>query len=165
MSGKVEARISGALKSEPADRARLSTPGLHAFHVITEGWGLNFRDRCTLLGDPSVSTYRRWIKKVRTHTPISLPKDTLIRISAILGIHKLLTNLFAEPHEAMTWLKGTHNCVVFSGQSPLNLMLNGTQDDLLTVRRYLESWPFGANAASPIPSTFSAVKPQDIVFR
>ena len=147
-----------------AERTRLSGPGLRAFHAIADGWGLRHRDRCILLGDPSVATYQRWIRKVSARTPIVLSKDTLIRISAILGIHKLLTCLFGEPREAMIWLKGAHMDIVFSGSSPLDLMLNGTQDDLLTVRRYLEAWPFGAKATPTVSSSFSAVEPQDIVF-
>jgi hypothetical protein len=164
MSEDVEVQMRGASNTGTAERMKLSTPGLRAFHAITEGWGLGCRERCTLLGDPSVATYQRWMRKVGSNRSVTLSKDTLIRISAVLGIHKLLTSLFIDPREALTWLQGTHNDIVFAGQSPLNLMLNGTQDDLLTVRRYLEAWPFGANAASTVPAWFNAVKPEDIVF-
>tara|TARA_R110002050_G_scaffold253251_1_gene391416 strand:+ start:848 stop:1351 length:504 start_codon:yes stop_codon:yes gene_type:complete len=151
--------------SSSADRKQLSNSGLKAFHCITEGWGLSLKQRCTLLGDPALSTYRRWLVKIAKRETITLSKDTLIRISAILGIHKHLTNLFSEPSEALIWLKGTHNSLVFSALSPLGVMLNGTQDDLLTVRRYLETWPYSADSDPQLSAAFNPVKPEDIVFR
>lgn len=146
------------------DRKRLSGPGLRAFQSITDKWGLTLQQRCTLLGDPAISTYRRWITKTAKHEAITLSKDTLIRVSAILGIHKQLTNLFIDPDDAMTWLNGPHSGTVFSGLSPIEVMLHGTQDDLLTVRRYLDAWPHGSQGNIYPPTSFSPVKPEDIVF-
>ncbi|BDW90999.1 antitoxin Xre/MbcA/ParS toxin-binding domain-containing protein [Thalassospira tepidiphila] len=145
------------------DRKRLSGPGLRAFQSITDNWGLTLQQRCTLLGDPAISTYRRWITKTAKHEAIILSKDTLIRVSVILGIHKRLANLF-EPEDAMTWLNGPHRGTVFSGLSPIEVMLRGTQDDLLTVKRYLDAWPHGSQENMYSPTSFSPVKPEDIVF-
>jgi uncharacterized protein (DUF2384 family) len=165
MSNGPENVWRGLRDAERFDRTRLSAPGLKSFHNITEAWGLSVRERCVLLGDPSDQTYRRWMRTVSAGTPITLSKDTLFRISAVLGIHKLLTNLFADHSTAMLWLKGPHQGLVFSGQSPLMLMLNGTQDNLLTVRRYLEAWPYGDQAAQSSPESVRPVTTQDIILR
>jgi hypothetical protein len=39
----------------------------------------------------------------------------------------------------LAWLRGPHQATVFGGQSPINLMVDGTQDSLLTVRRFLDA--------------------------
>ncbi|WP_102783925.1 MbcA/ParS/Xre antitoxin family protein [Thalassospira sp. GB04J01] len=158
-------QVIGSARTSASDRKRLSGPGLRAFHSITDIWGLTHQQRCILLGDPAISTYRRWIVKTAKHEAITLSKDTLIRISAILGIHKQLTNLFVNPAEAMTWLQASHTGIVFSGLSPLEVMLLGTQDDLLTVRRYLDDWPYGPQGNAYTSTSFSPVKPEDLVFR
>jgi hypothetical protein len=37
------------------------------------------------------------------------------------------------------WLKKPHDAPVFGGQSPMNLVTNGTQDGLMLVRHYLDA--------------------------
>lgn len=164
MSHDLETLWQGLRSVERLDRTRLSTPGLKAFHHITDAWDLSVRDRCILLGDPSTQTYQRWMRHISANSPVTLSKDTLIRISAVLGIHKLLTTLFTDQNTAMIWLKQAHQGLVFAGRSPLTLMLNGTQDDLLTVRRYLEAWPHGTPDQVSDSLGVSAVTQQDIVF-
>ena len=38
-----------------------------------------------------------------------LPVDALLRISAVLGVHKSLAVLFGSDHEALEWLRGPHH--------------------------------------------------------
>ncbi|MDF1854295.1 hypothetical protein [Pseudooceanicola sp.] len=110
--------------SEPAPqeidseaRCRVSGPGLRAFLAIADRYRITTRDRIALLGEPSNSTYHEWVKKARAAVPLSLPLDTLTRISRTLGIHKTLGILFPNEAEAMTWLKGPHRGEAFGGQA------------------------------------------------
>ncbi len=148
------------------DRKRVSGPGLRMFRVICDTWGLSEKQRIVLLGDPARSTYHQWMKKAVAREALNLPFDTLVRVSAVLGVHKALTILFPREDEAMTWLSGPHRGVLFGNQSPLDVMLSGTQDGILTVRRYLDGWRGGLHGG-PVGEGIEPVRPvrpEDIVF-
>lgn len=132
----------------PAHRKRLSGPGLRAFLNVADHWELTEKDRLSILGQPSRSAYYGWVKKAQDGADLTLGVDVLLRISAILGIHKALTILFHDPDQAMIWLRGPHKAVPFSGQAPIALATSGTQDGLLSLRRYLDAWR-GGSAAHP----------------
>lgn len=149
---------------DAAARKRVSGPGLRSFKSIADLWQLSERERLVLLGDPPRSTYHSWLKKAREGEALTLPLDTLLRISAILGIHKALGILFLRPDEAMTWLKGAHQGPLFGGQSPLDLMLGGAQDGILTVRRHLDAWRGGLRGAPAPQSGIAPVRAEDLVF-
>ena len=146
------------------DRARVSGPGLRAFRAIADRWALSEKQRLTLLGEPARSTYHQWMKKAQARAPLTLPLDTLLRISAVLGVHKALSILFVHDGEAMTWLKGPHEALVFAHQSPLEVMLSGTQDGILTVRRYLDGWRGGLHGGPAPDSGVAPVRAEDLVF-
>ena len=74
----------------PAQRRRLSAPGLRTFLAIADLWGLNEDERLLILGFPSRSTYYNWVRAVREHRDFTLDVDLLTRISAVLGIHQAL---------------------------------------------------------------------------
>ena len=95
---------------------------------------------------------------------MTLPLDTLLRISGVLGIHKALGILFLNHDEAMTWLKGPHRGVVFGGQAPLEVMLSGAQDGILTVRRYLDAWRGGLHGMPAPESGVAPVRAEDLIF-
>jgi uncharacterized protein (DUF2384 family) len=123
----------------PAHRRTLSGPGLRAFVAVADRWRLTEADRLLVLGLPSQSTYYGWVKSARQHHDITLSVDTLLRISAVLGIHKALRILFATEREGIDWLRGPHAALVFGGKPPIDLVTSGTQDGLLTVRRFLDA--------------------------
>ena len=122
-----------------ANRRALSGPGLRTFVAIADRWSLTEAERILVLGLPSRSTYYGWVKAARQHQDITLPVDTLLRISAVLGIHKALLILFQTEREGVDWLRGPHAALVFGGRPPLDLVTSGTQDGLLTVRRFLDA--------------------------
>lgn len=124
---------------KPAIRRRLSAPGLRTFLAIADLWGLTAEDRRLVLGLPPSSTYHGWVKTARAHGDLTLPVDTLLRISAVLGIHQALGLLFLTEREAVEWLRTSHKATVFGGKPPLELVVGGTQDGLLTVRRFLDA--------------------------
>lgn len=149
---------------DSATRARLSGPGLRSFRAIADIWSLSEADRIAALGYPGRSTYHSWMKKAAAQEPVSLPYDTLIRISAILGIHKALSILFHDPTQALQWLTSPHRGTAFAGQPPLALVVHGGQDGMLTVRRYLDAWRGGQFGHGAPEGTFQPVTEADVVF-
>lgn len=147
-----------------SDRARVSGPGFRAFRAIADHWQLDEAKRRTLLGEPPRSTYQNWQKKAETRQDLSLPLDTLLRISAVLGVHKALGILFQDEAQALIWLKGAHDGLPFAGRAPLDVMLEGTQDGILTVRRYLDTWRGGLRGAPDPASGISPVTMDDIAW-
>jgi hypothetical protein len=128
-----------ATRFAPANRRRLSGPGLRSFLAIADLWGLTEEQRRLTLGLPSRSTYHSWVKTVREHGDVTLGVDVLLRISAVLGIHQALGILFQNEPDGIDWLRTPHRATVFGGAPPLAFVTSGTQDGLLTVRRFLDA--------------------------
>src|SRR5262245_44435563 len=107
---------------------------LKAFFKITEKWGLTSEEEIILLGIPK-STYYVWKEKKNG----SLSKDTLERISYILGIYKALRILLPAENAANQWIKKNNDAPLFGGKSALDKLLKGHVIDLADVRRYLDA--------------------------
>jgi Protein of unknown function (DUF2384) len=150
---------------DPANRRRLSAPGLRTFLAIAALWGLTEEERRCILGGPPRSTYQNWVKTVREHHEITLSADVLTRISAVLGIHQALGILFDGEQAGVAWLRGPHRATVFGNSPPMDLVTSGTQDGLLTVRRFLDA-ARGGHYMSPneIDAGFRPYTDADIVF-
>lgn len=128
-------------------------------------WGLTEQERLLALGGPSRSTFYGWVKAARAHRDPILPTDTLIRISAALGIHKALRILFLTEREGVEWLRGPHLSQPFGGQSPMDLVTGGMQDGLMAVRRFLDAARGGLwMAPSEADRDAAALRDDDIVF-
>ena len=82
---------------------RMSAAGLRAFARIAQAWGLSVDEQLALLGQPPRSTYFAWR---RYPDKAALPRDTLERLSNILGIYKCLEILLAQPSRALWWRHG-----------------------------------------------------------
>lgn len=124
---------------DPINRRRLSGPGLRTFLRIADNWSLTEQQRLLVLGYPYRSKYMRWCEQARLQKQLTLNVDVLMRISAVLGIYKALQMLYTYESRAIEWLRTPHGAVVFGGHPPLDLVTCGTQDGLLTVRRFLDS--------------------------
>ncbi len=149
----------------PANRRRVSAPGLRAFLAIADLWGLTEEQRRALLGLPSRSTFHGWARAAREHREISLDLDVLLRISAVLGIHKALQILHLTEAAGVAWLRGPNDAPVFGGQPPLEVMTAGTQDALLTVRRHLDAARGGVSVApNAVDERFTPYGDADIRF-
>ncbi len=131
-----------------ADRARLGGPALRTFANVADAWDLSERDRLAVLGQPGRSTYHGWLAKARGTRPVTLPLDTLLRISAVLGIYKALRLIFVREGDDLAWLRAPNTGPLFGGEPPLDLVTSGAQDGILLVRRYLDAWR-GGQAAAP----------------
>ena len=121
--------------SPKLDRRRLSAPGLKAFFRIAGLWGLSSEEQMTLLGLTSRSTFFNW----RRDPEVSLSKDTLERISYVLGIYKALRILLADDKAADAWVRQPNAAPLFGGRSALQRMLSGQVADLFVVRQYLDA--------------------------
>jgi hypothetical protein len=150
----------------PANRKRLSAPSLRTFLAIADLWRLTEEQRLLVLGYPSRSTYHNWCKQAREHGAFTLDVDVLTRISAVLGIHQALGILFPTERLGVEWLRAAHNAVVFGGRPPLDLVTGGSQDGLLSVRRFLDGARGGLYMQpNAIDEAFTPYGDAEIVFR
>jgi len=109
--------------------------GLRAFTRIAEAWHLSIPEQLSLLGITSRSTYFKWRKEPHP----KLPRDTLERLSYLLGIYKALQLLLPDAHAADEWIRRPNDAPLFGGRSALERMLSGNVADLYIVRQYLDA--------------------------
>ncbi len=119
----------------PATAADLDGPALRAFFALAQEWDLRIAEQRTLLGDPPQSTFYKWKRQGQG----TLSRDTLERISYLLGIYKALQILFPRPERASAWIRRPNRAAPFGGRSALERMLGGQMADLFEVRRYLDA--------------------------
>ena len=131
----IPAREAGAAFEAPVDHQAMAAAGLRAFARIAEAWGLTVDEQLRLLGAPPRSTYFAWRKHPEK---ASLPRDTLERLSNIMGIYKSLQILLPDPAAADAWVRQPNAAPGFGGGSALARMLAGNVGDLNFVRRYLD---------------------------
>lgn len=105
---------------------------LRAAITLFGKWEITDEEAATLLDLPT-RTYRRW----KAGQAGRLDRDTKARLSNILGIHKALRVIFAEPARGYRWIKADN--AAFGGQRALDVMLRGDLTDLMRVRRYLDA--------------------------
>jgi hypothetical protein len=117
---------------DPTDVAR---PALRTFFRIAKDWALSVDDQITLLGGIPRSTYFKW-KRDGTD---ALPRDTLERLSYVLGIYKALRILIPDDTVADSWIHRPNTAPPFGGRSALDVMRSGHVTDLYLVRRYLDA--------------------------
>jgi hypothetical protein len=150
----------------PANRRRLSAPALRTFLAIADLWRLTEEQRLLILGYPSRSTYHNWCKQAREHGAFTLDVDVLTRVSAIFGIHQGLGILFPTEQLGVDWLRTPHSAIIFGGRPPLDLVTSGSQDGLLTVRRFLDGARGGLYMQpNAIDAAFTPYDDSEIVFR
>ena len=116
-------------------RNDLSGPALRTFFRICRKWGIESSQSRILLGQPARSTFYLWKRNRRGR----LSKDTLERISYIIGIYKALHTIFSDSEQADGWIKRSNAASLFAGGSAFDRMMGGQVADLYVVRRYLDS--------------------------
>jgi Protein of unknown function (DUF2384) len=121
--------------SEPT-LTEMSAAGLRAFFNIARDWDLSAEEQIVLLGSPGRSTYFKWKQAPET---ARLGRDTLERLSLLLGIYKALQILLPQPSTADTWIKRPNSAPPFGGRRALDRMLAGNISDLVAVRQYLDA--------------------------
>ena len=113
----------------------MAAAGLRAFSRMAEAWELSVDEQLNLLGQPPRSTYFAWRKQP---DKAGLSRDTLERLSNLLGIYKSLQILLPDAAAADAWVRKPNAAPPFGGRSALARMLAGNVSDLNLVRRYLD---------------------------
>lgn len=124
-----------AMATPEAGAKSLSGPALRAFFRIAEDWKLSPDEQMTLLGVGAKSTFYNWRKEPN----VALPRDTMERISYLLGIYKALQILLPKAQSADEWVKQPNTAAPFGGKPALERMLSGNVADLYVVRQYLDA--------------------------
>jgi hypothetical protein len=106
---------------------------LRAVFNLFARWEVTDAEARALLGQPSSSTYYRW----KRGEIGAVPHDTVWRLGDLMGIHKGLRYMFAEPSRAYAWVRKPN--LTFGGKSALDRMLAGAPSDITTVRAYLDA--------------------------
>ena len=126
-----------AVKAQAKPSSRdLSAAGLRAFFNIARDWGLNTDEQMVLLGTPGRSTFFKWKSAPES---ADLKRDTLERLSYLLGIYKALQILLPDTVAADAWVKKPNSAPLFGGKTALDRMLGGNVADLVAVRQYLDA--------------------------
>ena len=125
--------ISEASTAKTLGRQDLTGPALRTFFRIAEAWSLKEQEQMRLLGLESWSTFQSW----KRGAVAAVPKDTLERISYILGICKGLNILL--PETADQWVHKLNKARIFGGRSAIERMASGNVADLYVVRQYIDA--------------------------
>ncbi|MGX1172497.1 MbcA/ParS/Xre antitoxin family protein [Pseudomonas sp. R151218B TE3479] len=118
---------------DSADAGRVA---LKFFFNLMALWGCSVEQQRTLLGKVGNTTFYKY-KQLPEN--VRLPRDTLERISYLMGIHKALSIIFSNNRDrAYQWVSSPNTAAPFNGQSALSYMLTGRVVDIADVRRYLD---------------------------
>lgn len=123
--------VAPAFRAEPVTQEEAAAMFRAALGLFGK-WGLTDEQAATLLDMP-VRTYRRW--KAEGLGRVS--RDGCARLSNLMGIHKALRLIFAEPQRGYGWIRAGNEA--FTGASALDVMLGGELTDIMRVRRYLDA--------------------------
>lgn len=118
------------------DAAELGRVAAKLFLAIADEWGLSQQQRGIIAG-VGRTTLHNWKQHVEAGEPLTLPVDTLERLSYVAGIYKALQLLLPTREHWAEWIKKPNRD--FGGQSALDRMLGGRVMDLADVRRYLDA--------------------------
>lgn len=121
----------------PAARATYRQEELHAMQraviALFARWKVSDVDAAVILGGIAAKTFRRW--KDGDYGRVN--RDLADRMSNLLGIHKALRIVFPEPGCGYEWVQADNKA--FSGKSALAILKRGGMEDIVRIRRYLDS--------------------------
>lgn len=125
----------------PQERAQFSSPGMRAILALKMHWRITDSNISRLLGRPSRTELKEWMRAAETNERIILSSDQLHRISAVLKVFDALTRRYEGAQEKSSrWLRTPHKAVVFSGKTPLSYLEHADLDCVLAVRNYVSTW-------------------------
>ena len=96
-------------------------------------WRVKDADAAIILGGISTKTLQRW----RDGDYGRVTRDLADRMSNLLGIHKALRIIFSDPQRGYDWMSAQTS--TFGDQTALDVLRRGGMEDLIRVRRYLDS--------------------------
>lgn len=132
------------LKPAVTKEAILAGAGIEWLHGMsdTKKWDLTAEEIADLLGGISVRSYHDHKRKALAEQPVNLSRDTLDRLSLLLGISKALQLIVPNGRDdlAYEWFKTPNNNPVFENQSIKKFLLERKSiEALYVVRRYLDA--------------------------
>ena len=125
---------------QPVSKPDITSPdagrvALTFFFNLMKLWNCSADQQRVLLCSVGNSTYFNY----KQLPEVRLPRDTLERISYLMGIHKALRIIFSNQAErGYEWVHKPNDAAPFNGVSALDYMLGGQVVDLSDVRRYLD---------------------------
>jgi hypothetical protein len=108
---------------------------LKGFFNICREWGCTQEEMMQLLGGVSRSTLSKYQKLPQ----IKLSRDTLERISYVMGIYKSLRVMYPTAERANRRVRLTTTEIPFSGTSAMDFMTRGSMKHLMQTRRYFDA--------------------------
>lgn len=108
---------------------------LKGFFNICREWGCSQEEMMQMLGGISRSTLSNYQKLPY----IKLSRDTLERISYILGIYKSLRLMYPTAERANRRVRLVTTELPFTGTSALDYMARGSMKHLMQTRRYFDA--------------------------
>jgi hypothetical protein len=108
---------------------------LKGFFNICREWGCSQEEMMQLLGGVSRSTLAKYQKLPH----IKLSRDTLERISYVMGIYKSLRVMYPTAERANRRVRLETSEIPFSGASAIDFMTRGSMKHLMQARRYFDA--------------------------
>jgi len=108
---------------------------LKGFFGVCREWGCTEEEMMQMLGGVSRSTLVRY--QALPH--VKLSRDTLERISYVLGIYKSLRIMYPTAERANCRVRLETSEVPFAGTSALDFMARGSLTHLMEARRYFDA--------------------------
>lgn len=131
----VSSHNSPVLSSGKVGRA-----ALEVFFNIAKKWSLTNEQQMCILGSIPKTTFYHWKKKAENKLDVTLSKDTLERISYVMGIFKALNILLPTEEAASLWIHKPNSAPLFNNLTALDKMLAGNVADLADIRRFLDAY-------------------------
>ena len=117
------------------DEKAIGHVALKGFFGICREWGCTEEEMMQMLGGVSQST----LTKYQALPHLNLSRDTLERISYILGIYKSLRIMYPTAERANRRIRLETSEAPFAGTSALNFMARGSTKHLMEARRYFDA--------------------------
>ncbi len=131
------------------ERGRVSGPGLRTFLKLALRWDLTEAEQVRILRAPSAEQLRVWRNASFINDALILPIDLLMRISAVIGLFGDLQQITATVEEERRWLRGRNTTGPFRGRVPIEILRDGTLENMLDVRRYVLAIGLGGHGHAP----------------
>ena len=134
-----EGKLQPIYFAEPIARGVDAKPlsGLVVFFLkLLERWQLSKPEGAALLGFGESGELLVAEQILRGDRPLE-GRDLRDRIAHLLQIHKTLGSLFRDLEVENQWLREPHG--ILGGRSPLELMLQGSMEDLLLAKEYVDA--------------------------
>lgn len=129
-----------SLGTPKLSQGKVGRAALEVFFSIAKKWCLNNEQQMCILGSIPKTTFYHWKKKADNKVDTPLPKDTLERISYVMGIYKALNILLPTEDAANRWIHKPNSAPLFNNLTALDKMLAGNVADLADIRRFLDAY-------------------------